>query len=846
MENLSSSLEPTGARPFCMIYNMLMEFTKNPEIDAAESTAKLAAMLSRHANEFIAPLGKTGMDPLSGGGSQQVSTMASDKQKAKQNLSRIVGTTIHKGTTPVSNIDVYFADILANQIKIDHVDALHFLLLAKVRVSQIRPQMNVFRVMAKDYPWLEYQRMVAINQNRNRSEEIANIEEIGLFVVSNARRHYINERQNLFWIIADLMKARRGFHLSPAMSAHKRGVILEFTDKLLQAGFATNIMKTLMALLKRSNELGHTELVEPSQQILCETLTFLYASTLFFSDGVSPYLSIVYIHIHTHQFTPGTQATKEEIQGLLILIKTASELVQRRNQQRRPLALEQNLFTLLSALMYAMVPAKTHRLLGDGSQNRPGGSCYASKHGDVETQLKQYVRTDMAASRAQGSVFLILGLQIWKNRGRAEASSCLREARKRGACRFLESQIRGPCSRFEDADTWMFAMSRTRHVLLQYFDFLTSHKKDECIRKVETREQMEKQRKLTGNVQNRDHVDALEDLMEAFAAICRARPIEDVNQFLGVHHSNSNTESLDEFTTTTTTSTYPLRQLLIHAGNRLQHSYGHYVSFVELLTSLALGSESSASDVFDMMQDGEEEGFFDCNFTVFFKKMYSVTDLYSSSTTNSATTPQQRNRGRDDGIEDEDGGSIEDGGPGPLSPRVERSFRSTFRLICAVMRSPKVALKLHDQKVYMASQTSRGISSIRVLFNLLDCPLDLATKACVVDIINMFARSRPEWTQEIYQFMEIRHCFGLADDTIEDDSMVRRGTSKLPRRDFKARPFNVRYELEQMESFDKTYVYLLILECYISFFLPFLRAYKHLHTHTHIGTHSRHQHYDFS
>ena len=521
----------------------------------------------------------------------------------------------------------------------------------------------------------------------------------------------------------------------------------------------------------------------------------------------------------------GTQATKEEIQGLLILIKTVSELVQRRNQQRRPLSLEQNLFTLISALMYAMVPTTAYRLLGDGTQSRPGGSCFASKHGDVESQFEQYVsfffcillffpvktkhththehryvKTEMAASRAQGSVFLIVGLQKWKNRGRAEASSCLREARKRGACRFIESQIRGPCARFEDADTWMFSMVQTRHVLLQYFDFLTSHKKDECIRKVETREQMQKQRKLTGSVQNQDHVDALEDLLEVFSAICRARPIEDVNQFLGIN-SSSPTALVEgnELTIATTTQTYPLRRLLIHAGNRLQHSYGHYVSFVELLTSLALGSEQSASDVFDMMQDGEDEGFFDCNFTVFFKKMYSVTDLYSSSKMSSMATPRQQNRRNDRG-EEEDG--VKDGGPGPLSPRVERSFRATFRLICAVMRSPKVALKLHDQKVYMATQTSRGISSLRVLFNLLDCPLDLGTKACVIDIINMFARSRPEWTQEIYQFVEIRHCFGLAEDTVEIDS----AGSKLSRRDFKARPFNVRYELEQMEAFDKTYV----------------------------------------
>ena len=87
----------------------------------------------------------------------------------------------------------------------------------------------------------------------------------------------------------------------------------------------------------------------------------------------------------------GTQATKEEIQGLLILIKTVSELVQRRNQQRRPLSLEQNLFTLISALMYAMVPTTAYRLLGDGTQSRPGGSCFASKHGDVESQFEQYV-----------------------------------------------------------------------------------------------------------------------------------------------------------------------------------------------------------------------------------------------------------------------------------------------------------------------------------------------------------------------------------------------------------------------------------------------------------------------
>ena len=85
----------------------------------------------------------------------------------------------------------------------------------------------------------------------------------------------------------------------------------------------------------------------------------------------------------------GTQATKEEIQGLLILIKTVSELVQRRNQQRRPLSLEQNLFTLISALMYAMVPTTAYRLLGDGTQSRPGGSCFASKHGDVESQFEQ-------------------------------------------------------------------------------------------------------------------------------------------------------------------------------------------------------------------------------------------------------------------------------------------------------------------------------------------------------------------------------------------------------------------------------------------------------------------------
>ncbi len=121
--------------------------------------------------------------------------------------------------------------------------------------------------------------MVAIRQNRSKSSEIADIENVGLFVVSNARCYYINERQNLFWIISDLMKARRGFHLSSSVSAHKRGVILEFTDKLLQGGFAINIMKTLLALFKRSNELGHAELVEPCQQILCESLIFLYAST---------------------------------------------------------------------------------------------------------------------------------------------------------------------------------------------------------------------------------------------------------------------------------------------------------------------------------------------------------------------------------------------------------------------------------------------------------------------------------------------------------------------------------------------------------------------------------------
>ena len=68
-----------------------------------------------------------------------------------------------------------------------------------------------------------------------------------------------------------------------------------------------------------------------------------------------------------------------------------SELVQRRNQQRRPLSLEQNLFTLISALMYAMVPTTAYRLLGDGTQSRPGGSCFASKHGDVESQFEQYV-----------------------------------------------------------------------------------------------------------------------------------------------------------------------------------------------------------------------------------------------------------------------------------------------------------------------------------------------------------------------------------------------------------------------------------------------------------------------
>ena len=261
-------------------------FTKSPNVDSPETTAKLTAMLTRHANELIAPLGKNGMDPLSGGSSASTTT-STNKQQAKQNLSRIVGTTIHKNTNPVSNIDVHFADILANQIKIDHVDALHFLLLAKVRVSQIRPQMNVFRVMANDYPWLEYQRMVAIRQNRSKSSEIADIENVGLFVVSNARRYYINERQNLFWIISDLMKARRGFHLSSSVSAHKRGVILEFTDKLLQGGFAINIMKTLLALFKRSNELGHAGLVEPCQQILCESLIFLFEYVVFTNDSLS-------------------------------------------------------------------------------------------------------------------------------------------------------------------------------------------------------------------------------------------------------------------------------------------------------------------------------------------------------------------------------------------------------------------------------------------------------------------------------------------------------------------------------------------------------------------------------
>ena len=97
----------------------------------------------------------------------------------------------------------------------------------------------------------------------------------------------------------------------------------------------------------------------------------------------------------------GTQATKEEIQGLLILIKTVSELVQRRNQQRRPLSLEQNLFTLISALMYAMVPTTAYRLLGDGTQSRPGGSCFASKHGDVESQFEQYVFSTLSPVTAQ-------------------------------------------------------------------------------------------------------------------------------------------------------------------------------------------------------------------------------------------------------------------------------------------------------------------------------------------------------------------------------------------------------------------------------------------------------------
>lgn len=175
-----------------------------------------------------------------------------------------------------------------------------------------------------------------------------------------------------------------------------------------------------------------------------------------------------------------------------------------------------------------------------------------------------------------------------------------------------------------------------------------------------------------------------------------------------------------------------------------------------------------------------------------------MTDLYSSNGNSSSSSPA-RQRGRD--VRGEEEGS--NAGPGPLSPRVERSFRATFHLICALMRSPRVALKLHDHKVVTPTQTTRGISPIRILFNLLDCPLDLSTKARVMDIINMFARSRPEWTQEIYQFVEIRHCFGLAEDSLVERHPRRGG--KRNQDDFSAKPFDVRYELEQMEAFEKTY-----------------------------------------
>ena len=163
-------------------------------------------------------------------------------------------------------------------------------------------------------------------------------------------------------------------------------------------------------------------------------------------------------------------------------------------------------------------------------------------------------------------------------------------------------------------------MVRTRHVLLQYFDFLTSHKKDECIRKVETREQMQKQRKLTGSVQNQDHVDALEDLMEVFRQSVEHVP--DVNQFLYslfLHCARRGKRVIDDDITNLSSET------LIHAGNRLQHSYGHYVSFVN--PDISLGSEQSASDVFDMMQDGEDEA---SSIVILrcFSRNGHVTDLY--------------------------------------------------------------------------------------------------------------------------------------------------------------------------------------------------------------------------
>eukprot|EP00939_MAST-03C_sp_MAST-3C-sp1_P002166 g2166.t1 len=710
------------SRVFGHIYDLFSEFAHSENKSTPQLTSKVRALLYRHADQFLYPYGKHGVDSLDPS-SAGPATKRSDSSGV---IDQMVGrTTIHKDSPPVSRLDVIAAKDLVKQLNMDEVECLHAFLAAKMRIHQLKPELDILGIMSQD----QFAYNLSQNAMRERPEIAAIINKINsaiTMIQKNARLYYANERQHIFWMISDLMKTRHRFLISPDVTQEKKNVIMGFTNDLLKRDLPLHLMGTLNALLKRQYDLGHRQLTDVSLELLGESFMFIYAST---------------------------QATEREVRGLLRLIKATVEKIQVKQRQSRPVRYEKVLASLFCALLYAL-DFDDASLLGDGNGDgeRPGGpSAHLSArfYAELGSILSEF-RT--LGPGFKSIVFLAFGLHHFQRAKRASdtrvqkesrttAKKILDDARDNGSCRFLGALIRGPCSSYQDADSLLYATAKIRSALLQYFEFLTQDERgyDESpVSRLVTREELMRRAKREGvNLTSYSESDTLEDLMEAYASSLLLRPLDEP-----VCPIDNETEHED------TIACHAVRQIIIHAMDKLSHSYGHYNAILDFLTAIATGGPRAAYSVYVMV--GRTE-FKDCNFKHFFQTMLRASNSLSSpnepTTTGSASWDGDENR--DDSMK-------------RMSEENELTFQAIFRLVTAVLQSPHVAAELYNTPVKLPDSSNQGLNLLRVLFDFLNCTLEPATRAGIVRVITMFAKCHVDCCLDIYDQLEGRELLGLS------------------------------------------------------------------------------------